>query len=280
MPDWSLQEMLTREFLGGMLRSAILLLVGLPAVYLASRWLRRHMTSRGKPQQGLIVGKVVLYLGVLAIVFSELNELGFKLTHILASATVMGVAMGFAAQTSFSNIISGLFLIGEQPFVVGDMITVGGTTGEVLSIDLLSVKLRTFENRYVRIPNETLLKSEVTNITHFPIRRLSVPVGVAYKEDVARVKAILLEIADRNPLCLQEPGPEVRFEGFGSSAVDLTLLVWVERTEYMPVKYAIQEEIKRRFDEEGIEIPFPHVSVYQGSASKPFAVNVIGESRA
>ena len=119
---------------------------------------------------------------------SALRELGFKLSVLLGAAGVLTVAVGFASQTSASNIISGLFLLGERPFSVGDVIRVGSTTGEVLSIDLLSAKLRTFENLFVRIPNETLIKSEVTNLSRLPVRRLDLKIGIAYKEEVGENK--------------------------------------------------------------------------------------------
>src|SRR5690606_3033117 len=128
--------------------------------------------------------------------------LGFSLSVLLGAAGVLSVALGFASQTSASNLISGLFLIGEQPFQLGDTIKVGNTTGEVLSIDLLSVKLRTFDNLYVRIPNESLIKSEMTNLTRFPIRRFDLLIGVAYKENISQVRQIMQNVADNNPLCM------------------------------------------------------------------------------
>ena len=135
--------------------------------------------------------------------------------------------------------------------------SLGNTTGVVLSIDMLSVKLRTFDNKLIRVPNEMLLKSEVTNVTHFPIRRVDLHVGVAYKEDISRVREILLDIAQKNPLCLQEPAPVIIFSGFGNSSIELFLGVWAEKSDFLKLKNSIQEEIKTRFEQEGIEIPFP-----------------------
>ncbi|NIR52929.1 mechanosensitive ion channel family protein [candidate division KSB1 bacterium] len=278
MTDWNLSQLLAAEKIGILIRTVVLLLVGIPAVYIASRWLQKHVTKKYSAQQGMIASKILLYVGIAVILISELNELGFKLTHLIAAAGVLGIAIGFAAQTSFSNIISGFFLIAEQSFVVGDIVSVGSTTGEVLAIDMLSIKLRTFENKFVRIPNETILKSEVTNITHFPIRRLDLNIGVAYKEDIGRVRQILIDVAKKNPLCLQEPEAEVRFSGFGNSSIDLLLVVWVEKGDFLKVKNDLQEEVKRRFDQEGVEMPFPHVSVYKGSVSEPFPVHVVAQS--
>ncbi|HKJ87434.1 MAG TPA: mechanosensitive ion channel family protein, partial [Gammaproteobacteria bacterium] len=175
---------------------------------------------------------------------------------------------------SASNIISGLFLIGEQPFAVGDIIRVGEHTGEVLAVDLLSVKLRTFDNLYVRIPNETMIKSEVTNLTQFPIRRLDVKLQVAYKEDVDRVREVLEGVAARNPLCLEEPAPLFLFLGFGDSGLDLQFSVWGARERYLELRNSVHRDIKTALDGAGIEIPFPHVSLYARAVTEPFPVRV------
>jgi small-conductance mechanosensitive channel len=188
---------------------------------------------------------------------------------------VLSVAVGFASQTSASNIISGLFLIAEQPFKVGDVIQIGGTTGEVLAIDLLSVKLRTFDNLFVRIPNESLIKTEVRTLTRFPIRRVDITVGVAYKEDLSKVRKVLLEVTERNPLSLEEPKPVFIFRGFGDSSLDIQFSVWVQRENYLELKNRIQEEIKTAFDAEGIEIPFPHRSLYAGSVTEPLPIRLV-----
>jgi small-conductance mechanosensitive channel len=256
-----LSQFLSAERIAALIRFVFLIAVGIPGVYFLSKWTRGYITKRYTAQRGMIAGKFVLYVGIFIIVFSIFNELGFQLTPLLGAAGVVGLAVGFASQTSVSNIISGLFLIAEQPFVVGDIIKVGDTTGQVLSIDMLSVKLRTFDNRFVRIPNETIVKSEVINVTHFPIRRLDLNIGVAYKENIGRVREALLEVARKNPLCLQEPEPVVIFSGFGSSSIDLLFAVWAAKSDWLKLKNSIQEEIKARFDQENIEIPPPSFAI-------------------
>ncbi len=207
-------------------------------------------------------------------VTASLNQIGFSLTPLLGAAGVVGVALGFASQTSVSNIISGLFILAEQPFKVNDIISVGDVTGQVLSLDLLSVKLRAFDNRFIRIPHETIVKSQVTNITRFPIRRVDVDVPIAYKEDVAAVKSILFDIVAKDARVLKQPEPVVFFKGFGNSSIDLLLLVWVETPEWYPVRNSLPEVIKARFDELGIEIPFPHVTLYPGSWEEPLPLSI------
>ena len=235
-----------------------------------------HKISR---QQGMIFGKVVLYVGIIIIAISILNDFGFQISHLLGAAGIVGIAIGFASQTSVSNIISGLFLIAEKPFEVNDVITVNGTTGVVLSIDTLSVKLRTFDNKFVRIPNETIIKSDVTNVTRFPIRRVDINIGVAYKEDIRMVKEILLRVAKKNPLCLHEPEPLIIFSGYGNSSIDFQFLVWAVKADWLKLKNSIMEEIKSEFDHQGIEIPFPHISLYSGSETKPIPINIVNDKK-
>lgn len=257
------------------IRATILLVVGSVITIWSSKWVRQYLTKKYSAQQGLVVGKIILYSGFSFITISILRELGFKLSTVLGAAGIVGIAVGFASQTSVSNIISGLFLIAERPFEMNDIITVSGTTGVVLSIDMLSVKLRTFDNKYVRIPNETIIKSEVTNVTRFPIRRVDIQIGVAYKEDISRVREVLLDIARKEPVCLNEPEPIVVLSGFGNSSIDMLLLVWTAKSDWLRAKNSITESIKKRFDEEGIEIPFPHVSFYTGSATSPLPVSIV-----
>jgi small-conductance mechanosensitive channel len=157
------------------------------------------------------------------------------------------------------------------------VIQAGGTTGEVLSIDLLSVKLRTFDNQFVRIPNENLIKSEVRTLTKFPIRRVDLQIGVAYKEDIEKVREVLFDLVDKNPLCLEEPKPVFIFQGFGDSAVTMQFSPWAMRENFLELKNSLQLEIKQRFDAEGIEIPFPQRSLHAGSETEPFPVRLVSD---
>lgn len=216
------------------------------------------------------------YYAILALFLTAgLIQLGFDLGILLGTAGILTVALAFASQTSMSNLISGLFLIAENPFQVGDLVQIGTTVGEVLEIDLLSVKLRRFDNTFVRLPNELLIKSEFWTLTKFPIRRLDLKFGVAYKEDIGRVRDILVEVADKNPLCLEEPRPLFIFQGFGDSALEIQFSVWVLKDNFLSLRNSIQEEIKRAFDMAGIEIPFPHRTLYTGSMTDPFPVRVV-----
>ncbi len=269
------EKVLSPDSLMIALRVAIVLAAGFILLKIMNFSVGRVTKKRFSQQTAMLVKKGIFYIGAFIILVSVLRQLGFKLTALLGAAGIAGIAIGFAAQTSVSNIISGLFLISEKPFAVGDVIKVGGTMGIILSIDLLSVKIRTFDNLYVRIPNEQLIKTEVTNITRFPIRRMNIDVSVSYKDDLAKVKDLLLDIAKKNPYCLDNPEPFFIIKEFGNHGIELLLGAWFSKTDYVQLKNSLMEEIKNRFDEQGIEIPFPHISVYAGSRTEPFPIQAV-----
>ncbi len=268
-------DVLTKEFMGSAIRIGVLLFVGFPLILSFAALVGRSTRKRLTPQANMLIRKGIVYFGSIVIFIAVLNQSGYQLTALLGAAGIVGIAIGFASQTSVSNIISGLFLISEKPFAVGDIIQVGTTKGIILSIDLLSVKLRTFDNHFIRIPNEVLIKNEVRNISRFPIRRLDIEVGVAYKENIQKVREVLLDIADKEPLCLDEPEPDVRFQNFGDSALEFLYAIWCIREDYIKLKKKIMQQIKERFDEEGIEIPFPHRTLYTGSVTEPFPIQIV-----
>ncbi len=277
MDAWAttLIEWLSADRVVTFTRAAILVVAGFIVARFAAAICVRLVSQRADPHRQMIVRRFSYYVVLGLFLVSALYELGFNLGILLGAAGVMSVAIGFASQTSASNLISGLFLLGEKPFEVGDTIRVGTTTGEVMSIDLLSVKLRTFDNLFVRIPNESVIKTEVTTLTRFPIRRYDIQIGIAYKEDIARAREVLMEVADKNPLCLEEPKPLFIFLGFGDSSLNIQFSVWAARDNFLTLRNSVQEEIKQAFDKAGVEIPFPHRTLYAGSVTDPFPVRVV-----
>lgn len=275
MIEINIWEYFDEAFWKNLAKGFIFLGLSVPLILYFRKLVRVSVTRRYGLHYGMLSSKVFYYILMGVVLMAFLTELGFSLGPLLGAAGIVGVALGFASQTSVSNVISGLFLIAEKPFEVGDVVTVGDITGAVLSIDTLSIKIRTFDNRFVRIPNEMIIKQVVTNVTRFPIRRVDIVVGFAYKEDVDRVRAVLLDIADKNNLALQEPAPMVNFNAFANSAIELNFRVWAARADFIKLRDELHMSIKKRFDQEGIEIPFPHVSLYSGEATKPFPVTMV-----
>jgi len=254
-------ELFTPERVSLAIRVTLILLIGIPLIRLIRSLTRKLVKDRLSAQSELLLVRSVYYSGLLIILITLLNEFGFKLSALLGAAGVFGIAIGFASQTSFANIISGVFLISEKPFMIGDWVQIGSTTGMVDSIDLLSIKLKTSDNRYVRVPNETMIKTEVINITRFPVRRANISVSVSYDEDLKRVWQALLEVADNEPLALKDPAPVILTESFADSGINLVFGVWGNKDDVIDLRTSLMMAILEKFKKENIEIPYPHLTL-------------------
>ncbi|QJE98347.1 mechanosensitive ion channel family protein [Luteolibacter luteus] len=253
-------------------KAAVVLATGIPAVLLASRIVSRVLRHRLGEQGGNLLARIVRYAGYVMILVGVLQEFGFNLAAVLGAAGIAGVAIGFASQTSLSNLISGLFIVGERPFEKGDVIEVGTFTGTVEEIGLMALTLRTFDNRSVRIPNETLVKTNVVTVTRYPIRRVDLTVGVGYNEAIDKVMRVLREVADAHPAVLDEPETVIVFNGFGESSLNFMIGAWTIKEDVMKVKNEVPLRIKEAFDREGIEMPFPHRVLASGKAMGPIPI--------
>ena len=268
--DWS--KYFNVGTLDTVLRIGIILVVGLLIVGILTAGVKRLLPAKFSMQRKMLINRFVRYTAIVILFLIIISELDIDLTAIFGAAGVIGIVIGVASQTSIGNIVSGFFLVSEKPFELGDLIRIGDKTGTVYSIDLLSIKLKTLDNLLLRIPNQTVISTEVINVTKFPIRRLDIDLSVAYKEDLERVVEVIKRVVKRNPFCLDEPEPLVVFKDFGASGINILLGVWFEKANFLKVKNSIFMEIKSTFDAEGIEIPFPHVSIYAGEATKPFPI--------
>jgi small-conductance mechanosensitive channel len=219
----------------------------------------KHRVSR---HHSLLVRRALFYIIFAVFAVTGLQHLGFKLSILLGAAGVFTVAISFASQTAISNLISGIFLLFEHPFKVGDVVEVKGVTGVVDSIDLLSTKLKTSDNKLVRIPNESMIKSEITNLSYFSTRRIDIPIAVAYDCNIARLKEILLAVADNEEKVLKDPVPSVAINNFASGSIELKFMVWVKTKEVSLVRNHLQEMINQQLEKENI-VMFPSYIIGQ-----------------
>jgi small-conductance mechanosensitive channel len=220
--------------------------------------------GRISEHRALMLRKSIQYAAWVIAVLFVFKSLGIDSSAILGAAGIAGVAIGFAAQTSMSNLISGLFLLSEKPCEVGDVITVDTATGVVLSIDLLSVKLRTFDNLFIRIPNETIIRMNLINITRFPIRRLEIAFNVPYRETIDRIRALLVTLAEENVYCLKNPAPFFAITGLDTNGVNLSLYIWFEKSKFLDLKNTFLESMLFAFNENGIMFSGQRVVVETG----------------
>ncbi|MCL2601146.1 MAG: mechanosensitive ion channel family protein [Treponema sp.] len=232
--------------------------------------LGRLLKKRVSSQRTFIIRKLIKYTGFVMAILSLFSSIGIDTSALLGAAGIIGIAVGFAAQTTVSSFISGFFLLSEKPFKVGDVIRIDDILGEVLSVDVLSVKVRTFDNLYVRLPNESLFKSNLFNLTRFPIRRLDVLFNVTYQADLEKARDILVAIAEENPFVLDNPAPNFRVDRFDRVGPMINFTVWFDKNQLLEVRTSMYMAVQKRFAEEGIEIPYEKLDVKV--AGKPLEV--------
>ncbi len=191
--------------------------------------------------------------------------MGGDLTNLAIIASALSVGIGFGLQNIINNFVSGIIILFERPFKVGDWVSFNGEEGTIKQINIRSTEIETFKKTSIIIPNASLISSAVTNMTHENTwSRQSVCVGVAYGTDVEKVKQILLEVASKHKNVLKTPAPYVLFKDFGASSLDFELRCYTNNLwSGWSIPSELRYEIYRRFNEEGIEIPFQQVVVHQ-----------------
>lgn len=256
-----MNEFITPDRISLVIRVALILVIGIPLVKLIRKLTRKLVENKLSPQSEVLIVRMVYYASSLILIVTVLHEFGFKLSALLGAAGVLGVAIGFASQTSISNIISGIFLISEKPFEIGDFIKVGNCEGTIHSIDLLSIKLNTPDNRFIRVPNETMIKSEVINYHRYPVRRVNLEFPISFETDLEPFLALLRDVADQATLSLKDKKPFISITGFGDSGYSILFGVWCNSTDFFALRDELIILLKESFTKNNIEIPFSTISV-------------------
>lgn len=236
------------------------------ALLIISEWIRRLLVNKILPRYRIetgtrqSIGTIVKYILILAGLFSILQTNGVDLSAFGILAGALGVGIGFGLQNITNNFISGLIILFEQPIKVGDRIEVGDVSGDVIKISARSTMIVTNDNISIIVPNSQFIDSQVINWSHNDRNiRFNFPVGVAYKEDPEKIKKILIDAAKANPGVLNTPEPDVLFDSYGDNSINFILRVWSSEYINRPqvLKSQLYYVIFRRFNEEGVEIPFP-----------------------
>lgn len=225
------------------------------------RWLDGNILSRGKIDSGVrhSIKTAFGYAGMAVAALIGISAAGIDLSSLALVAGALSLGIGFGLQNIVSNFVSGLILLAERPFKVGDWIVAGATEGIVKKISVRATEIETFTKQTVILPNSELINAAVGNWTHRnKLGRVDMPVSVAYNSDPGKVQQLLLDIARSTPLVLKTPEPFVLFRAFGASSLDFDLRVHLADITQSPlVQNDIRFTVMRRFKEEGIEIPYP-----------------------
>ncbi len=249
----------------------IFVLVVVLSVVIASilrAYVRRTLKEKVAEYRLSVLEKIVYYSIILLGISFVLPRFGINLTGLLVAGGFLGLVVGFASQSVVANLISGIFLIFERPVKIGDQIEMGDTAGVVHDIRILSTIVRTYDGTYVRIPNETVFSSEITNVVANPARRFSYTIGISYTDDAEKAIRTIKEVLDAHPFVLKTPPPNVFVDSLSSSSVDIIVRAWVPSVVWYEVKTSLLQTLKVALEKEGITIPFPQRVVHFAQRAK------------
>ncbi|MFI5332518.1 MAG: mechanosensitive ion channel family protein [Candidatus Babeliales bacterium] len=235
-------------------------------IALVGWWVVRYLKHRVKTALAHIypddlrvelIARVFSYTALLIVVAALFNELGIQVSALLGAAGIVGVALGFAAQTSVANIISGLFLMIEQPFELGDQVSINGIEGMVIAVNLFAVTLKTEDGRQVRIPHEQILKNNLINITGLPMRRYDVTLRINYQQNPERVIRLIEDTLKQIPQVLTDPAPYILVKNMTGDYWEVVVGVWGEQDALPVIKKSVLITLKDAFDKQGIALSVP-----------------------
>ena len=245
------------------------LIIGLVLAGIISRWVERAMTrsSRFEPTVANFLSSVVKYALWALVLVTVLAQFGVETTSILAALGGMALAVGLALQGTLSNVASGVMILVQKPFKVGEAISAGAVTGTVQQIGLFTTELKQFDGLFVMVPNSELWNQAIVNFTRHATRRLELVVGIGYGDSMDQARRELLALAEADDRVLDDPAPVTFVNSLDDSSVGIGMRVWCRTPDYLGLTWDLTEAAKARFDETGISIPFPQreVKVLEGS---------------
>ena len=246
------------KLLPNLLVAVVLLFVGLWVIKFLNRLIRKFFQKQDyDPALETFLQSFISITLKLILVVLVVTQLGVKTSSLVALLGAAGLAIGLALQGSLANFAGGVLILLFKPFRIGDFISAQGVEGTVKEISIFHTKLNTFGNQVAILPNGQLSNGNVINYNAEPNRRDNYTVGIGYGSNIKAAKEILLQICADNEKILKEPVPEVYVGSLGDSSVNLSLRFWAKTENFWQAKFFVHEQSKLRFDDAGIEIPFP-----------------------
>ncbi|WP_240652860.1 mechanosensitive ion channel domain-containing protein [Rheinheimera riviphila] len=205
----------------------------------------------------------IVYAAILiAVALIALSHLGIQTASFIAILGAAGLAVALALQGSLSNFASGVLIIVFRPFKAGDFVDVAGISGVVERIDIFQTVFKTGDNKKIFVPNSQITGGAIVNYSAEPQRRVDLTIGISYDSDLRKAKQLLEEIVAADPRILKDPAAVIAVNALADSAVQLIVRSWVQSTDYWQVYWDTLEQVKLTFDQEGIEIPYPQMSLH------------------
>ncbi|WP_052378572.1 mechanosensitive ion channel family protein [Polycyclovorans algicola] len=252
-----------QPFLIKVLAALAIFIIGKWVVRIAINLIKKGM-MRAKMDETLVtfLSNVIYGFAMAVVIISALGQVGVSTTSAAAILGGAALAIGLSLQGQLSSLAAGVILILFRPFRKGDFVKIGGEMGVVDEIKIIHTVLKSLDNQFVIVPNNNVTTNVITNFSALPTRRMDLTIGIGYSSDLLKAKRILEELVANEPRRLEEPASAVMVKNLGESSVDFAVRFWVNTGDWWATHCDMIERIKLRFDEEGIEIPFPQRTVH------------------
>jgi small conductance mechanosensitive channel len=254
----------------GLITAAVVLVIGRWIAKGLTRLVRRSL-RRYEVDVTLerFASNLVYALLMTIVAIAAINQLGVQTTSLVAVVGAAGLAVGLALQGSLANFAAGVLIVLFRPYQAGDMIEAAGESGVVQEVQIFTTIINTLDNKKVIIPNSQIMGGSITNYTANELRRVDLVAGVSYEDDLDKVKAALQDVVAADKRVVADPAPTIAVSEMADSSVNFVVRPWVTPDDYWDVYFDLTEAIKKRFDQEGISIPFPQrdVHIYQQDGS-------------
>jgi small conductance mechanosensitive channel len=246
-----------------LLLALVILIIGRQLVKLILRLITVALEkSNVEDTVRIFVTNLLNTLLMILVFIAAINQLGIETTSIIAVLGAAGLAIGLALQGSLANFAAGILIVIYRPYKVGDYIEAGNHAGTVKDIQIFSTVLKTPDNKIVVVPNGSIMNGSIVNYSDQDTRRVDLIISCSYEDDIDKVRSVLEGILKKEKRILKDPKPQIAVAELADSSVNFIFRPWVKRTDYLPVYYSLLEEVKKRFDKEGISIPYPQSDVH------------------
>ena len=264
--DWANRDFVS--VLLGILLGILILFIGRWLSKAITRYASRSMQRAHVDDMVIRFAKTLIYVGLmLAVVIAALNAAGIHTTSLTALLASAGVAIGLALKDSLANLAAGVMILIFKPYRTDDFIEAAGISGSVEEVSIFNTILHTADNVQVIVPNSAVINGSIKNYSANDLRRVDLVAGIGYEENIGAARDLLMEIMTAHPLVLDEPAPSVSVLELAESTVNLAVRPWARTEEYAQVHSEMLEQIKVRFDEAGISMPYPTQEVYVHQAA-------------
>lgn len=205
---------------------------------------------------------MVYYALLIFVVIAALGQIGIQTASFVAIVGAAGLAVGLAMQGSLSNFAAGVLIIIFKPFKIGDFVEMAGTAGVIENIMIFTTEMKTGDNKKVIVPNSSVLGGIITNYSANDTRRVDLVMGIGYNDDIDKAKGVLAELINADERVLKDPAPLIAVSELADSSVNFVVRPWVKSADYWGVYFDLTEAVKKRFDQEGISIPYPQQDIH------------------